>query len=52
MQTHFKTTPRQARNRTGCNILKRNHKLLEEKADAIEAWSKTGKGGFRSSKRR
>jgi transposase InsO family protein len=43
MPTHFRTIPRQVRNRTGCNILKRIRRLLEEKAGTIEAWSKTGK---------
>ena len=43
LPTHLKTTPRQVRNRTGQNVLKRIHKLLEAKAGTIETWAKIEK---------
>lgn len=43
LPTHFKTTPRQVRNRTGRNILKRIRRLLESRAGTIETWAKIEK---------
>lgn len=43
LPTHFKTTPKQVRNRTGQNVLKRIHRLLEANAGTIETWAKTEK---------
>ncbi len=43
LPTHLKTTPRQVRNRTGQNVLRRIHKLLESGAGTIETWARTEK---------
>ncbi len=43
LPTHFRTTPRQVRNRTGRNVLKQLKKLLESGSGTIEVWAKTGK---------
>ena len=42
LPTHFSSAPKQVRNRTGENILKRIKKLLQEGAGTIKAWFESG----------
>ena len=42
LPTHFSPAPKQVRNRTGENVLKRIRKLLQEGAGTIKAWFESG----------